>query len=409
VVRALEWIVASRRSGARNAVRIDVVNLSLGHPIYEPAATDPLVRAVENAVRAGIVVVVAAGNHGQEADGSAGYAGVTSPGNAPSAITVGAADTRQTAGRSDDRIAVFSSRGPTWFDAFAKPDVVAPGVALAAEAADGAQLYLTYPSLKVTVKHRNYGRLSGSSVATATAAGVVALVLEASREANDGRALTPNAVKAVLQYTAIPVAGADALSQGSGQVNGRGALALAALIDPTMPAGQWWLRTPVLPFSSIAGHLHAWSRTIVWNDSAIRGADAIFLRSQLWDDNIVWGSGCDTDEAHCLTSVWGAAAEADNIVWGSGLAWAEDLVYADRVIGLLAGDNIVWGTLAGLRADNIVWGTILDADNIVWGTLRGDNIVWGTLNFAENIVWGTLRGDNIVWGTLSGGAEGGRQ
>ena len=53
VVKALEWIAANKRSTSPGAVKIDIVNLSLGHPVYEPAATDPLVRAVENVVRAG--------------------------------------------------------------------------------------------------------------------------------------------------------------------------------------------------------------------------------------------------------------------------------------------------------------------------------------------------------------------
>ena len=59
VIRAIEWAVAYRYYYG-----IDVLNLSLGHPIYEPAASDPLVQAVEAASRAGIVVVVSAGNVG---------------------------------------------------------------------------------------------------------------------------------------------------------------------------------------------------------------------------------------------------------------------------------------------------------------------------------------------------------
>ena len=47
---------------------IDVMNLSLGHPIFEPAATDPLVQAVEAAVASGIVVVTSAGNIGINPD-----------------------------------------------------------------------------------------------------------------------------------------------------------------------------------------------------------------------------------------------------------------------------------------------------------------------------------------------------
>ena len=60
VIRAIDFARTHKA-----ALGIDVINLSLGHPIYEPAATDPLVQAVERAVRAGIVVVASAGNSGR--------------------------------------------------------------------------------------------------------------------------------------------------------------------------------------------------------------------------------------------------------------------------------------------------------------------------------------------------------
>ena len=63
VVRAIEFAIANK-----DLLGIDVLNLSLGHPIYEPAATDPLVQAVEHATRKGIVVVVSAGNFGDQQD-----------------------------------------------------------------------------------------------------------------------------------------------------------------------------------------------------------------------------------------------------------------------------------------------------------------------------------------------------
>ena len=54
-------------------------------------------QAVEAAVRAGLVVVTAAGNYGTNpVTGQTGYAGIASPGNAPSAITVGASNTFDT-------------------------------------------------------------------------------------------------------------------------------------------------------------------------------------------------------------------------------------------------------------------------------------------------------------------------
>ena len=83
VISAVEYATTNKA-----ALGIDIINLSLGHPIYEPAASDPLVRAVEAAARAGIAVVVSAGNYGtNEVTGLPGYAGVTSPANAASAIT----------------------------------------------------------------------------------------------------------------------------------------------------------------------------------------------------------------------------------------------------------------------------------------------------------------------------------
>ncbi len=116
VINAITFATANKQT-----IGIDVINLSLGHPIYESAATDPLVQAVEAASRAGIVVVAAAGNVGvNPSTGQAGYAGITCPGNAPSAITVGASDDVNTRGRGDDRVMPYSSAGPTWYDALAE-------------------------------------------------------------------------------------------------------------------------------------------------------------------------------------------------------------------------------------------------------------------------------------------------
>jgi serine protease AprX len=73
----------------KSQYNIRVINLSLGRAVYESYKLDPLCQAVEKAWQNGIVVVVAAGNNGryQPTDG---YATVTSPGNDPYVITVGA-------------------------------------------------------------------------------------------------------------------------------------------------------------------------------------------------------------------------------------------------------------------------------------------------------------------------------
>jgi subtilisin family serine protease len=108
-------------AGIEAAVRdgMDVINLSLGEPEVEPSR-DIVVLALDHAADAGVVPVVAAGNDG------AGGGSISSPANAPQAITV-AASTEGDNGPADV-IASFSSTGPTPISLEQKPDVTAPGV-----------------------------------------------------------------------------------------------------------------------------------------------------------------------------------------------------------------------------------------------------------------------------------------
>jgi serine protease AprX len=393
VIRALEYVTANR-----SRLNVHIVNLSLGHPVYAPAKYDPLVQAVEKASAAGLIVVVSAGNAGQkERNGEAGYTGISSPGNAPSAITVGAVSTNDTVTRADDAVASFSSRGPTWFDAFAKPDVLAPGHGLPSDVSQTSFLYKLMTTGRVRSNNgQELLKLSGSSMSAAVATGVVALVLQKHNQNgfHRQRPLTANLVKGMLQYSAIPLAGADRLTQGAGEINAAGAIALAGAIDTHAGAGHWWLAGGVAPASTIGTVSYPWGQDITWNGSVLTG-DLLYVSSPVWTDPAaVWGTAADGDNI-----VWGtnAIVEAANIVWGTNNIWGTNLIWPERVVGQDDGDNIVWGTDDG---DNIVWGT-LDGDNIVWGTNDGDNIVWGTWD-GDNIVWGTSDGDNIVWGTDAG-------
>jgi serine protease AprX len=417
VISSLQWVTAN---AAQYGIR--VANLSLGHPIYESAVSDPLVAAVEAAVRAGVVVVVAAGNYGTNpATGVTGYGGIASPGNAPSAITVGAAATNGTSARGDDRVAPYSSRGPSWYDGIAKPDILAPGHALVSNEVDGSTIPMTYPSTLVLNGTAKFLRLNGSSMATAVVSGLVLDILEANQVGAHNRYtaiygnrqgyvappfMKPNAIKAVLQYSATRLRDAngleyDALTQGAGLVNGTGALALAMNLDTTKAAGSFWLTSAVSPQTTFGGDAETWSQLLVWGTRVLRGSSLIEINQASWDSNIVWGTG-DLDNI-----VWGTMSDDGNIVWGT-------LSTSD--------DNIVWGTTAtAIKTDalwagntstdeNIVWGTTVDSsgwdDNIVWGTgligmFDGENIVWGTCDSEDNIVWGTLDDANIVWGTTS--------
>ena len=49
--------------------------------------------------------------------------------------------TQNTAQRDDDVVAPYSSRGPSWYDGFAKPDLVAPGHKLVSDTDTSSYLY----------------------------------------------------------------------------------------------------------------------------------------------------------------------------------------------------------------------------------------------------------------------------
>lgn len=416
-------VIAALEFAARNkaALGIDVVNLSLGHPIYEAAATDPLVQAVEKATRAGLVVVVAAGNVGENPEtGVVGYAGVMSPGNAPSAITVGAVKTKGTVERSDDRIPDYSSRGPTWYDALLKPDVVAPGDAMVSNVARTAWLAKKYPAL-VTKSDEggSFLKLSGTSMSTGVTSGAVALVLEAQRfgglrrvaEANPGSEtwtwdrwateyrklpkLSANTVKAVLQYSAINVASGegayDPLTQGAGAINAEGAVRLAYSVDVTAPLGTQWLSSFGDASSSIAAEIVPWTQRVYWGGREVIGP-SLAVNELAWQGHVVWGT----------STFWSSVQDLEHIVWGTSINWLS------AVDG-----HIVWGTglpfaTSYLSDEHIVWGTGLMWDeHIVWGTsLVGlsydEHIVWGAAGSQTNTVWGNLYlslDAHIVWGT----------
>jgi serine protease AprX len=113
--------------------------MCLGMSAVESYKYDPLCRAVRRLSNSGILVFAADGNNGKDHDGNKIYGLIHSPGNEPSAITVGASNTFQTDERKDDGVATYSSRGPTrsyWTDEsgvnhhdnLLKPDLVAPGI-----------------------------------------------------------------------------------------------------------------------------------------------------------------------------------------------------------------------------------------------------------------------------------------
>jgi serine protease AprX len=397
VIAAFEWAVANRI-----AHNIRVINLSVGARITESYETDPLTLAAKRAVDAGIVVVAAAGNLGQRTVGlkkKTQYGSITAPGNAPWVLTVGASSTEGTVSRYDDKMAPYSSRGPSAIDYVAKPDVVAPGTGVVSLSNPASEFYLTKAPylLKGTrsLLARPYLSLSGTSMASPVVAGTVALMLQANPN------LKPNLVKAILQYTA-QTRHYDALTQGAGFLNAEGAIQLSRYFKNARSGDRY-------------PHSWLWSRQILWGNTRLKGG-VLKPNGNAWTQNIVWGTVADDIGENivwgtlcggdCENIVWGTLDMGENIVWGT-LVQGENIVWGTADLGenIVWGtaelENIVWGTACGGDCENIVWGTAMDLENIVWGTAAdGENIVWGTNFDLENIVWGTAADlENIVWGT----------
>ena len=158
----LEWALAP---GGDPALAPDVVNCSWG----DPSGTNTRFLADVRALRAaGIVPVFSAGNYGP-LDGT-----ISSPGTFGESIAVGATD-------FDDRVARFSSRGPSPWDEI-KPEVSAPGVGILSALPGGG-----------------LGAESGTSMAAPHVSALVALMHEANPS------LTVDEIEALLRGTARPL------------------------------------------------------------------------------------------------------------------------------------------------------------------------------------------------------------
>ncbi len=394
VVAAIDFAVANK-----DALGIRVLNLSLAAPPIESYRDDPLCRAVDRATAAGITVVAAAGNFGLDVNGNEVYGGVTSPGNCPSAITVGAADTRGTDPRSDDSVALFSSRGPTRshstdpdtgkvvYDDLSKPDLVAPGVRIVSVESRNNLIVRSYPELHVDTwkkdDKRRYMVLSGTSQSTAVVSGAAALVLQA----NPG--LPPALVKAVLMYSAQILDGADLFEQGAGLLNIEGAVRLAR----ALPAGGTTTPDGLLensgglsdPWTTIEAERFGWSQGLIWGRGWVTG-DRLFDGVRLVD---------------AQTLIWGFSRDH----WRRGVVFNE---------GLFSDDYVVRGRVGGWR--DISWdqgalmenGLLVRRETYAYGvpwknaliteaffTLDPSGLIWGfgRSGYDSSLIWGLTRTD----------------
>ena len=201
-MNGLQWIIDNKDTawpGVDESLHgIDIISLSWGITSHESGGSDGEdmhSRVLDEATEAGVTVSNAAGNDGEDNDGLSGMSASSL------SITVGATDDKNTVEREDDTIASYSSRGPRRDNGDNNPinelipEVSAPGTniiqAEGCVTSGGCSNYLSDAS-----ENTYTGRGSGTSYATPSVTGIIALMIEANPDLN------PLQIKEVLKQTA---------------------------------------------------------------------------------------------------------------------------------------------------------------------------------------------------------------
>src|SRR5205807_9809673 len=154
-------------------------------------------------------------------------------------------------------------------------------------------LLATHPELDAnvsTVSNRRMMYMSGSSMATPIVTGTAALLLQANPT------LTPSLVKAILMYTAQPLAGSNMFEQGAGEINVEGAVRLAKSVRTDLSMftslGAPMLTGPQpVPETSLNGQTFCWAGGIVLNHGYATSDDLIARYQQVYGQGFVLADG----------------------------------------------------------------------------------------------------------------------
>ena len=201
VIAAIDWVVQHKND---NGMNIRVLNLSYGTNSTQDSVVDPLSFAVEQAWKAGIVVVVAAGNAGYVKGKSA--PGLANPARNRFVIAVGGTDSKGTSKVDDDVMGDYSSSG---IDRERTPDFVAPGSHVQGLRVPNSYIDANHPEGRLNDR---FFRGSGTSQAAAITSGAVALLLQKYPQ------LSPDQVKKFLVDSAKSVHKTSAVRCGHGAI-----------------------------------------------------------------------------------------------------------------------------------------------------------------------------------------------
>ncbi len=283
-MNGLQWIIDNKDTawpGVDESLHgIDIISLSWGITSHEDGGSDGEdmhSRILNEATEAGVTVSNAAGNDGENNDGLSGMS------SSSLSITVGATDDQNTVDREDDTVAGYSSRGPRRDNGDGNPvnelipEISAPGTniiqAEGCVTSGGCSNYLSDAS-----DNTYTGRGSGTSYATPSVTGVIALVIEANPD------LSPMAIKEVLKQTAErrgPASAPDVdpywnRDFGYGMVDARAAVELALHLGETGQSTNidWTLQNHLLgvqdDFGKTIIYGHAWTQSEVMDSVQYR-------------------------------------------------------------------------------------------------------------------------------------------
>ena len=204
----IEWMIQNKDKDWGNndsSEGIQVASLSFG-TFSSPVNNDDTggngssaeARLVNRGVEEGIVMVVAMGNDGAHR--------VPSPANADHAISVAAANNRNSIDRSDDTVASYSNSGPREDDGDEdewdelKPVVTAPGSGINSVSANTAA---GTPFTEAGKADSDYEEKDGTSMSTPLVAGIAAVMISADPD------LDPFEIKDIIQNNSQQMASSD--------------------------------------------------------------------------------------------------------------------------------------------------------------------------------------------------------
>lgn len=323
VIRGVQWAIDNA-----SAYNIRVMNMSLSAMPQSHYWEDPLNQAVMAAWDAGIVVVASAGNTGPEAQ----TIGV--PGNVPYIITVGAmTDNNTPADSSDDRLATFSSAGPT-FEGFVKPEIVAPGGHIMAAMQDSSQIALQHPEFH---DGASFFSMSGTSQAAAIVSGIAALVLQAEPR------LTPDQVKCKIMSGASPALNNDGtlaysiFQQGAGLVNAHDSVYSS---NYDCANGGLDIKADIAGSQHFGGHANQDENGdfylmdmdgYLWRNSDVSSEGYLWQNGYLWKNGYLWQNGyLWTNSVGADGYLWrNSFAESSGYLWRNGYLWQNGYLWTN--------------------------------------------------------------------------------